>query len=118
MAGAEFPPVGTGRNPLGHMVISLNTDGMAKARDQIPPTSIPRRPVSAAGGRWPRSPPSGTNYPRLSGETCPAWFSRVNIAGAAATGGDIFILQDESNTTNLSQYDSRQITLAPRRAVR
>ena len=49
---------------------------------------------------------SGTNYPRLSGETCSAWFGRVNIAGAAATDGDIFVLQDESNTTNLSQYDS------------
>jgi hypothetical protein len=53
---------------------------------------------------------SGTNYPRLSGETCSAWFSRVNIAGAAATGGDIFVLQDESNTTNLSQYDSLYAT--------
>ena len=49
---------------------------------------------------------SGTKYPRLSGETCSAWFSRVNIAGAAATDGNIFILQDESNTTNLSGYDS------------
>ena len=55
---------------------------------------------------------SGTNYPRLSGETCSAWFSRVNIAGAAAIGGDIFILQDESNTTNLSQYDSLYATAA------
>jgi hypothetical protein len=53
---------------------------------------------------------SGTNYPRLSGETCSAWFSRVNIAGAAATGGDVFVLQDESNTTNLSQYDSLYAT--------
>jgi hypothetical protein len=49
---------------------------------------------------------TGTNYPRLSGETCSQWFSRVNIAGAGATGGDIFVLQDESNTTNLSQYVS------------
>ena len=55
---------------------------------------------------------SGTNYPRLSGETCSAWFSRVNIAGAAATGGDIFVLQDESNTSNLSQYDSLYATTA------
>jgi hypothetical protein len=49
---------------------------------------------------------TGTNYPRLSGETCSQWFSRVNIAGAGATNGDIFVLQDESNTTNLSQYVS------------
>jgi hypothetical protein len=49
---------------------------------------------------------TGTNYPRLSGETCSQWFSRVNIAGAGATDGDIFVLQDESNTSNLSQYVS------------
>jgi hypothetical protein len=49
---------------------------------------------------------SGTNYPRLSGETCSQWYDRINIAGAAATDGDIYVLQDESNTTNLSQYDS------------
>ena len=49
---------------------------------------------------------SGTAYPRQSGETCAQWFTRVNIAGAAATGGNIFILQDESNTTNLAVYDS------------
>ncbi len=55
---------------------------------------------------------SGTSYPRLSGETCSAWFSRVNIAGAGATDGDIFVLQDESNTTNLSQYDSLYTTAA------
>ncbi len=49
---------------------------------------------------------SGTAYPRQSGETCAQWFTRVNIAGAGATDGNIFILQDESNTTNLSVYDS------------
>ena len=48
----------------------------------------------------------GTAYPRHSGETCAQWFTRVNIAGAAATDGNIFILQDESNTTNLVVYDS------------
>ena len=49
---------------------------------------------------------SGTDYPRLSGETCSQWYNRVNIAGAAATDADIYVLQDESNTTNLSQYVS------------
>src|SRR5579863_43686 len=49
---------------------------------------------------------SGTNYPRLSGETCSQWYNRVNIAGAAATDADLYVLQDESNTTNLSQYIS------------
>ena len=49
---------------------------------------------------------SGTAYPRLSGETCAQWYTRVNIAGAAATDADLYVLQDESNTTNLSVYDS------------
>jgi hypothetical protein len=49
---------------------------------------------------------TGTNYPRQSGESCLQWYQRVNIAGAAATGSDIYVLQDESNTTNLSQYAS------------
>jgi hypothetical protein len=49
---------------------------------------------------------AGTAYPRQSGETCAHWYTRVNIAGAAATGGDLYVLQDESNTTNLAVYDS------------
>ena len=32
------------------------------------------------------------------------WFVRVNIAGKAAASGDIFQLQDESNTTAGAQY--------------
>ena len=55
---------------------------------------------------------TGTNYPRLSGETCAQWFTRVNIAGAGATNGDIFVLQDESNTTNLAVFDSLYTTAA------
>ena len=49
---------------------------------------------------------SGTAYPRRSGETCAQWYTRVNIAGAAATDADLYVLQDESNTTNLAVYDS------------
>jgi hypothetical protein len=49
---------------------------------------------------------TGTAYPRQSGETCSQWYTRVNIAGAAAKDGNIYILQDESNTANLSQYAS------------
>ena len=49
---------------------------------------------------------TGTAYPRQSGETCAHWYTRVNIAGAAATDADLYVLQDESNTTNLSVYDS------------
>jgi hypothetical protein len=55
---------------------------------------------------------SGTLVPRQSGETCAQWFARVNIAGGAAKDGDIFVLQDESNTTNLSQYVSLYATAA------
>jgi hypothetical protein len=55
---------------------------------------------------------SGTLLPRNSGETCSQWFARVNIAGGAAADGDIFVLQDESNTANLSVYDSLYTTAA------
>jgi hypothetical protein len=49
---------------------------------------------------------TGTLYPRQSGETCVQWYTRVNIAGAAATDADLYVLQDESNTTNISVFDS------------
>ena len=55
---------------------------------------------------------SGTLLPRNSGETCAQWFARVNIAGGAAADGNIFVLQDESNTGNLSVYDSLYTTAA------
>jgi hypothetical protein len=42
---------------------------------------------------------TGSVLPRLSGESVNAWDLRVNIAGAAAAAGDIYLLQDESNTT-------------------
>jgi hypothetical protein len=47
----------------------------------------------------------GSLYPRLPGESADHWFIRINIAGAAATYGDIFTLQDEANVPNLSEYD-------------
>jgi hypothetical protein len=50
---------------------------------------------------------TGSLLPRQSGETINQWYVRVNIAGAAAAAGaNVYILQDESNTTNLAQYDS------------
>ena len=55
---------------------------------------------------------SGTLYPRQAGESCVQWYGRINVAGAAATGSDIYILQDESNTTNLNQYASLYATSA------
>jgi hypothetical protein len=42
---------------------------------------------------------TGTVLPRLAGESINAWYLRVNIAGKAAAAGDIYLLQDESNTT-------------------
>jgi hypothetical protein len=42
---------------------------------------------------------TGSVLPRLAGESINAWYLRVNIAGAAAAAGDIYLLQDESNIT-------------------
>ena len=46
----------------------------------------------------------GSVFPRRRGESANQWFVRVNLAGAAAAAGDIFQLQDESNTTAPGQY--------------
>jgi hypothetical protein len=48
---------------------------------------------------------TGSVIPRLSGESASHWFVRVNIAGSVAPATNIFLLQDESNTTDLTQYD-------------
>jgi hypothetical protein len=55
---------------------------------------------------------TGSLLPRLAGETCAQWYARVNIAGAAAANSNIYILQDESNMTNLAAYDSLYGTAA------
>ncbi len=47
---------------------------------------------------------TGSVLPRQRGETADHWYVRVNIAGAAAAAGDIFQLQNESNTTSGGQY--------------
>ena len=44
---------------------------------------------------------AGAATPRLPGETIVHWYIRANIAGAAATAGDIVNIQGESETTNL-----------------
>ena len=49
---------------------------------------------------------TGTVLPRLSGESINSWYLRVNIAGAAAAAGDIYLLQDESNATAGGEYAS------------
>jgi hypothetical protein len=41
----------------------------------------------------------GSVLPRHRGESVNQWNARVNIAGVAAAAGDIYLLQDESNTT-------------------
>ena len=41
----------------------------------------------------------GSVLPLHQGESGNQWFIRVNLAGAAAAAGDIYLLQDESNTT-------------------
>ena len=47
---------------------------------------------------------TGSLLPRQTGESVNQWYVRVDIAGAAAASGDIFVLQDESNTTVKTQY--------------
>jgi hypothetical protein len=47
---------------------------------------------------------TGSLLPRQARESADQWFIRVNIAGKAAAAGDIFQLQDESNTTLGGQY--------------
>ncbi len=47
---------------------------------------------------------TGSVLPRQRGESADHWYVRVNIAGAAAAAGDIFLLQNESNTTSGGQY--------------
>jgi hypothetical protein len=47
---------------------------------------------------------TGSVLPRHRGESVDQWYVRVDIAGAAAASGDIYLLQDESNTTVKGQY--------------
>jgi hypothetical protein len=47
---------------------------------------------------------TGSVLPRHRGESVDQWYVRVNIAGKAAAAGDIYQLQDESNTTVKGQY--------------
>jgi hypothetical protein len=39
-----------------------------------------------------------------TGENLDQWYIRCNIAGAAAASSDIYVLQDQVNTTNLTEY--------------
>ena len=55
---------------------------------------------------------TGSVLPRQAGESADQWFVRVNIAGKASAAGDIFQLQDESNTTAGGQYSYMYNTTA------
>ncbi len=47
---------------------------------------------------------TGSVLPIHQGESGDQWFVRVNLAGAAAAAGNVFDLQNESNTTSGGQY--------------
>jgi hypothetical protein len=47
----------------------------------------------------------GSACPQQPGDNLDRWFARCNIAGAAAASSDVFVLQDQVNTTNLSEFD-------------
>ena len=47
----------------------------------------------------------GSVIPRPQRESIAAWYVRVNLAGAAAANSDIYDLQSESQTGNLTGYD-------------
>lgn len=47
---------------------------------------------------------AGSVIPRRPGETLPQWYLRVNIAGNAAAAGDLVLVQNQSQTADISQY--------------
>jgi hypothetical protein len=49
---------------------------------------------------------AGSACPELSGENLNHWYVRCNIAGAAAAASDVYVLEDQVNTTNLAAYDA------------
>src|SRR5579859_6104956 len=46
----------------------------------------------------------GSACPQLPGENLDHWFVRCDIAGTAAAYADVFVLQDQVNTTNLAEF--------------
>jgi len=49
---------------------------------------------------------SGSACPELPGENLDQWYIRCHIAGTAAAVSDVYVLQDQVNTTNLIEYDA------------
>jgi hypothetical protein len=49
---------------------------------------------------------SGSVCPQLSVDNLDSWYIRCGIAKAAAGSSDVYVLQDQVNTTNVSEYDN------------
>jgi hypothetical protein len=79
-------PVGERRNPVQYMTLF----GQLAHAHGLKVIQAPALDLGAV---------TGSVLPRRRGESVDQWYVRVNIAGAAAAAGDIFQLQDESNTT-------------------
>jgi hypothetical protein len=47
----------------------------------------------------------GAACPQIQGENLDHWFVRCDIAGSAAAYADVFVVQDQVNTTNLTEFD-------------
>jgi hypothetical protein len=49
---------------------------------------------------------TGSACPELPGENLDHWYIRCDIAGTAAAASDVYVLQDQVNTTSLTEYDA------------
>jgi hypothetical protein len=47
---------------------------------------------------------AGSWCPELPGENLDRWYIRCDIAGTAAAASDVYVLQDQVNTTNVAEY--------------
>lgn len=49
---------------------------------------------------------AGSWCPELPRENLDQWYIRCDVAGTAAAVADVYVLQDQVNTTNVTEYDS------------
>jgi hypothetical protein len=49
---------------------------------------------------------AGSSCPELPGENLDQWYIRCDIAGTAAAVSDVYVLQDQVNTANITEYDA------------
>lgn len=47
---------------------------------------------------------AGSGCPKLPGENLDQWYIHCDIAGAAAAASDVYVVQDQVNTTNTAEY--------------